>query len=181
MKGFWAGLTCGLVIAASLAVLAADRFYRGERIFVKVAQENLRDAPQGEIIASLNKGSQIFVVADSGKWVLVNVVGYIWKESVTSDQRVLKGTPYRASMIVVRTEEEAREIIRKYNAGADFAELAREYTIDAASAKRSGDLGEFYRGELSPEVENAVINLKVNEISGIIKSNIGFHIFKRTQ
>jgi peptidyl-prolyl cis-trans isomerase SurA len=61
--------------------------------------------------------------------------------------------------------------------GADFAELARQHSRDA-TAKDGGDLGTLKRGELSQEVEGAILALKVGELSRPFRSPLGFHVFR---
>lgn len=181
MRGFVTGLAAGLILSLALAGFAREVFLQGMRIYVKAPQENLRSAPQGDVLTSLSKGAELVVLQDSDKWVQVSLVGYIWKESVTSDKRSLLGKPYKAQMIVVRTEQEGTDLLQKIRSGLDFAAAAKEHSIDAASAKRGGDLGEFYKGELAEEFETAILNLQQNQLSGVVKTKIGYHIFKRTQ
>ena len=87
----------------------------------------------------------------------------------------------QASMILVRTEAEANDVIAKLNAGNDFVALAKEFSIDAVTAPKGGDLGEFYPGDWSPEIEGAIAGLKVNQVSKPVKTKVGFHVFKRTK
>lgn len=61
--------------------------------------------------------------------------------------------------------------------GADFAELARQHSGDA-TAKDGGDLGTLKRGELSQEVEGAILVLKVGELSEPFRSPLGYHVFR---
>lgn len=62
--------------------------------------------------------------------------------------------------------------------GANFAKLAEEYSDDPGSKSEGGDLGEFERGMMVPEFENAAFTLKVGEISEPVKSDFGYHIIK---
>ena len=62
-------------------------------------------------------------------------------------------------------------------AGADFAELARQNSKDA-SARDGGDLGTLKRGELSQEIEAAILALKAGGISEPFRSPLGWHVFK---
>ncbi|RMF69547.1 MAG: peptidylprolyl isomerase, partial [Calditrichaeota bacterium] len=43
------------------------------------------------------------------------------------------------------------------------------------------DLGYFKKGDFKPELETAILNLKPGQISEIIQTEIGFHIFKRVE
>jgi len=86
----------------------------------------------------------------------------------------------KARHILVETEEEANEIIKSLNNGADFAELAKEKSIDTASGANGGELGWFGEGEMVDEFETAAYALDVNEISAPVKSTYGYHIIQVT-
>ena len=61
---------------------------------------------------------------------------------------------------------------------AKFAELAKQYSQDPGSAGNGGDLGLFGRGMMPKLFEEAVFQLKLNEISGLVQSDSGFHIIR---
>ena len=61
--------------------------------------------------------------------------------------------------------------------GADFVELAKQHSRDATAAD-GGDLGTLKRGELSQEVEGAILTLKTGELSQPFRSPLGYHIFR---
>lgn len=86
----------------------------------------------------------------------------------------------KASHILVKTEDEAKSILEQLKKGGDFAKLAKEKSIDKASAVKGGDLGFFTRGQMVPEFENAVVKLKEGEIGGPVKTQFGYHIIKVT-
>lgn len=86
----------------------------------------------------------------------------------------------RASHILVRTEDEAKDILGKLSAGANFEKLARTRSVDP-SAKIDGDIGFFTRGQLVPEIEEACSNMQIDEISGVIKTKFGYHVVKLTE
>jgi len=82
------------------------------------------------------------------------------------------------------TPEEIREIrkrcqnvLEKIRGGEDFGEMALLYSEDASNKDR-GDLGYFRKGELLPVFEREALHLKVGEVSGIIRTDFGFHIIK---
>ncbi len=96
----------------------------------------------------------------------------------------------RASHILVLTQgmddaerEDARDEIERIQqeleAGADFAELAREYSEDG-TAQQGGDLGFFSRGQMVPEFEEAAFDLEVGETSGIVETQFGYHLIQKT-
>lgn len=82
----------------------------------------------------------------------------------------------RARQIVVTTELEARKVsLQLTEEKTNFAKLAKEKSI-APEAQKGGDLGYFARGEMPPEF-NVVFDLKKGEISDVVKSPYGFHVF----
>ncbi len=85
----------------------------------------------------------------------------------------------KASHILVKTEEEAKEILKKENISENFSELAKEFS-SCPSKDDGGNLGEFTRGRMVPEFEEAAFNLEVNKISEPVKTQFGYHIIKVT-
>jgi peptidyl-prolyl cis-trans isomerase C len=89
------------------------------------------------------------------------------------------GEQIKASHILVKTENEAKEIQAKLKAGGNFEELAKKSSVDSSAAK-GGDLGWFGKGSMVPAFEKAALALKEGQISDIVKSDFGFHIIKLT-
>src|SRR3989339_26989 len=84
----------------------------------------------------------------------------------------------RASHILVKEEDNAKLIMAKIKKGDDFAKLAKEFSIDQGSAVKGGDLGYFSTGMMVKPFEQAAFSLKNGEVSGIVKSQFGYHIIK---
>ena len=96
---------------------------------------------------------------------------------------------YRPSHILFAVPQEAtseeigeirrkcQQVVEKIKKGEDFGEMAILYSQDASSKDR-GDLGYFKKGELLPAFEKEAIRLKVGEVSGIVRTQFGFHIIK---
>ena len=61
---------------------------------------------------------------------------------------------------------------------ARFAELAKQNSQDPGSAANGGDLGFFGRGMMVKPFEDTAFALKQDEISGLVKSDFGYHIIK---
>jgi peptidyl-prolyl cis-trans isomerase C len=86
---------------------------------------------------------------------------------------------YRARHILVRTDEEAKEIIAQLKKGANFNDLAKKKSIDVRSGKQGGDLSWFNQDVIVPEFFSAVTKMKKGEISQEpVKSDFGFHVIK---
>ncbi len=82
-----------------------------------------------------------------------------------------------------RTQEQAQTEIAtlkaQVDAGADFADLARKHS-DCPSGKSGGDLGAFGRGQMVGPFEQAAFGLPVGGTSGVVETQFGYHIIRRT-
>ncbi len=75
----------------------------------------------------------------------------------------------------------ANEVKARIDAGEDFGELAREFSVDEASAAEDGDIG-FTDGSVFPqEMESALAALEVGEVSDPVVSEFGVHLLKLTE
>lgn len=153
---------------------------QGDELFVKEPTENLRLSPGGSIICQLPQGTKLIAIEEQGNWVAVHLVGYIWKQSLSQSRFDIPGFTMRALHILVATEAEANEIKKLLNQGADFKELAKERSKGPA-AQKGGDLGIITKGDLLPELDKAISALSVGQNSDVIKTELGFHIFKRIE
>ena len=70
------------------------------------------------------------------------------------------------------------EIKQRIEAGtANFADLARQFSIDGSAAK-GGDLGWLYQGDTVPDFEKAMNQLKIAQISQPVRTQFGFHLIE---
>ncbi len=99
------------------------------------------------------------------------------------DQHKEEFTPtmqIKASHILVKTEDEAKKALARLKKGEKFGDIAKAISIDPGSAKNSGDLGYFSKGQMVPEFEKAAADLNVGDISAPVKTQFGYHIIKVT-
>ena len=85
----------------------------------------------------------------------------------------------RASHILVKTEEEAKDLLNKIKEGADFAELAQEHSL-CPSKRDGGDLRFFGRGMMVKPFEDAAFELEVGQVSEPVETQFGWHLIKLT-
>ncbi len=85
----------------------------------------------------------------------------------------------QVSEVLVKTEEEARQVRKRLRGGEDFAELAKELSLHPSKG-RGGDLGLFPRGKY-PEIEDIAFSLGEGRISNIIETKDGFAVIKVTR
>lgn len=62
----------------------------------------------------------------------------------------------------------------------NFDDLAKEFSKDTESAKNGGDLGFFSRGMMVKEFDEVVFDMKVGDVSPLVKTQFGFHIINLT-
>ena len=84
----------------------------------------------------------------------------------------------KARHILVKTEDEAKAIIKLLDEGGDFIELAKEKST-GPSGPQGGDLGYFGKGRMVPEFEAAAFAMKAGEYSKTpVRTQFGWHILK---
>ena len=74
---------------------------------------------------------------------------------------------------------EIAQIKAQIDGGADFANLARKHS-DCPSGKSGGDLGPFGRGQMVGPFEDAAFSLPVGGTSGVVETDFGYHLIRRT-
>jgi len=84
-----------------------------------------------------------------------------------------------AKHILVQSKEDADAALARIKGGESFDKVAKEVSTDRISAEKGGLIGPFRKGELVPEFEKAVFNLKTGEISEVIETPFGFHIITK--
>jgi parvulin-like peptidyl-prolyl isomerase len=112
-----------------------------------------------------------FKAALAEEMLAANMIEHIVAQVGDSTEQV------HAQHILVATREMAESLREQLIDGADFAEIARMYSIDTSSRPAGGDLGWFPMGYLLvPEVEAVAFDLQPGELSEVIESDLGFHI-----
>lgn len=89
-----------------------------------------------------------------------------------------KGATVSAKHILVETEEACKDVLTQIESGAKtFEDAAKEYST-CPSKERGGDLGEFGRGQMVKEFEDAAFEAEVGQIVGPVKTQFGAHLIK---
>ena len=85
-----------------------------------------------------------------------------------------------ASHILVDSEEKANEILEDITDGLSFEDAAKEFS-SCPSKQEGGALGQFGKGQMVKEFEDAAFAMRVGEISAPVKTQFGYHIIKLTE
>ena len=86
---------------------------------------------------------------------------------------------YRLSQIIVTTETDALDLIRRIQKGELFGKLAQEYSIDQASRANGGQIGWVLPGQVVPQVANVIVNMNKGAVANApIQTQGGWVIVK---
>jgi peptidyl-prolyl cis-trans isomerase D len=99
-----------------------------------------------------------------------------------------EGEERRISHILIEVDEDeaaaqekAESILLQINEGGDFAELAKEFSSDTFSGENGGDLDWLARGSMDEVFDEQAFALTdIGSVSGVVKTEYGFHIIKLT-
>jgi len=125
-------------------------------------------------------------IEEAKRDVLINAaVQKIVTEKITNnltrkyyDQHGQQFSEVHASHILVKNEEEAKDIKKQLDKGADFSELAKKHSKDPSAAQNAGDLGFFTRDRMVKPFSDKAFSMKINQISDPVKTQYGYHIIK---
>jgi peptidyl-prolyl cis-trans isomerase C len=79
--------------------------------------------------------------------------------------------------ILVKTENQAKDLLIQLKKGKDFGTLAKRYSI-CPSGKKGGDLGEFRPGQMVKAFDDVVFKKEILSVHGPIKTRFGYHLIK---
>lgn len=102
---------------------------------------------------------------------------YEGKEAVRIKQILLAVPAGSTQDIRGNMRNEAENLRKRIVAGEPFDAIAEKYS-QGPSAQAGGDIGFIERGQTLPEVEAAAFRLKINQLSDVIESSVGFHIIR---
>ncbi|RKX86028.1 MAG: peptidylprolyl isomerase [Spirochaetes bacterium] len=81
--------------------------------------------------------------------------------------------------MLVKDRALAERLLKDVKKGKNFQALARDFSTCPSKAK-GGDLGWFGPGKMAKPFEDAVKKLRHGAVSGIVKTQFGYHIIKKT-
>jgi parvulin-like peptidyl-prolyl isomerase len=118
-----------------------------------------------------------FTVEDFRYMYLVQLTEIKLKEKITANESPVQEQVW-ARHILVSDEATANDLISQLMEGADFAELAKQYSLDTSNASNGGDLGWFSKGAMVKEFEDAAFALKPGDISAPVQTSFGWHLIQ---
>lgn len=95
-----------------------------------------------------------------------------------NQQQFVKSETVRAKHILTDSEEKCKDILAAIQKGeTTFENAAKEFST-CPSKERGGDLGEFGRGQMVKEFEDAAFAAEIGEIVGPVQTQFGYHLLK---
>lgn len=114
-------------------------------------------------------------------WYEANLARYKRPEERRASHILIRADKQAPAAEVKAAEEKAAQLLAQLQAKpGDFARLAKEHSQDPGSGQKGGDLGFFGRGMMVKPFEEATFALKENQLSGVVRSDFGFHLIQLT-
>lgn len=142
-------------------------------------RDQLRDQLEKLKLVSMEVRSKIQVgETEMRDYYEANLAKYREEETFRARHIFFKTGEKAPSDEIKRSMTTALMVLAEAKSGKDFAELARSYSEDPAARKDGGDLGRFKKGDMQPELEQAIMAMKPGEVSELVYTSLGFHIIK---
>jgi peptidyl-prolyl cis-trans isomerase SurA len=164
-----------LAIAESSGEYALEGGDLGDRHLAELPEvfaKPVVDMSVGQVVGPLRTGNGFQLIK------LVSVVGETGHHQVekTHARHIL--LKQDVNMTQVEAMQQVNNIYQQLKSGKDFAVMAKQYSVDSASAVKGGDLGWVTGDELVPAFAKAMKALPVHTISKPVKSQYGWHIIE---
>ncbi len=137
--------------------------------------ENYKSSLMAKKLIDVEIGSKITITP-------IEIIGYYDKHK----QEFMSPEMIEVRSVLIKIKEDrgseaslnlAREILGRLQKGEDFAEIAKIYS-DGLHASSGGDMGYIKKGEMIKRIDDVIFTLKEGETSEILRTDLGFHIFK---
>lgn len=124
----------------------------------------------GEIAKALENNQFKKQVEDNFK---ANEAKYNTPEQVRAAHILIKSDAGNDAQARAKAESVLKRLVKE-----DFGKVAAQVSDDPGSKTKKGELGFFARGQMVKEFDEAAFSLPVGKVSGLVKSNFGYHIIK---
>jgi len=151
-----------------------------QKLFLMDAKKSLMEfEPQFKAQLAKVKDDLLFQYAVSKTLDAVKVTEAEIKAFYDANPDQFAGQPtVSASHILVDSEEKAAELLAKIQAGEITFEDAAAQHSSCPSSAQGGNLGQFGRGQMVPEFDQACFSMEVGELRGPVKTQFGYHLIR---
>lgn len=180
-------ITLGHLIVARQALPQQYQGLPNDVLMQGLLEQVIQQTVLGQAIGELSRRAELQLENQRRSMIATEKVEEVISSAVTEealqaayDETYADAEPtkeYSAAHILVKTEDEAKDLITQLNDGADFAELAKEKST-GPSGPNGGDLGWFGQGMMVKPFEEAVLSLEPGQISAPVNTQFGWHVVK---
>jgi peptidyl-prolyl cis-trans isomerase C len=156
-----------------------DELVQREILVQDAVQKKLDQTP--EVVAQLDAAKKaILTQASLQAYLKANpITDADIKKEYDSKVGGANGTEYKASHILVKTEDEAKKLIAELDKGGKFAKLANKHSLDAKESQNGGDLGWFSSTQMVAPFSEAAAKLEKGKYTKVpVKTQFGYHIIQ---
>jgi peptidylprolyl isomerase/peptidyl-prolyl cis-trans isomerase D len=149
----------------------SSSYFRADELEPEVATVVFENPSTEDLVGPIQVGEQ---------WHLIKVNDIRPADDIAVNARhiLIGATESDSDADQAEARQQARELLNRIRGGEDFADLARQYSTDAGSGSRGGDLGWFGPGRMVAEFEEAAFGARVGSVVGPVKSQFGYHIIE---
>jgi len=152
---------------------AFEEALRQQGITAKDLKNRYREQLIARKLIDQNVGSRIVITpVEVDQYYRNNSKQFIQPEEVKIRNILIRADPDPKKALIL-----ARSVLAQIKSGADFGELANTYS-QGPNAFEGGLMGYVKKGDLLPDIEKKIFELKDGEVSELIQSSLGYHIFK---
>jgi len=160
-------------------VAASDESFSGSKDFDKelndvVKQVKMKYYYNKYILSKIN-----ITEKDKKKYYKENIAKYISPEKIRARHILISVKKNPLPVQITNAYNKAKLLRQRVMEGESFSEIAAAES-DCPSRAKGGDLGYFQKGQMVPEFEAVANSLNKNEISGVVKTEFGYHIIQVT-
>jgi peptidyl-prolyl cis-trans isomerase SurA len=152
-----------------------EKALAAQRLSLKDLRSRYREQLMSRGLVDEKVGSKITITpVEASNYYNAHKEEFVLPEEIKLDNILVSPA---GSLGPQKAAELAKEIARRLKEGGDFAGLAKVYS-EGPGASDGGSMGYVKRGELMPEIEKVVFNMKEGEVSDMIQTHLGYHFFK---
>lgn len=155
-----------------------ERLVRRELLLQEAEKQKMGERPEvAEQVAALRRDLMLRALLQEEVGAKIKVEDKEIQEYFAAHPEEFSGDQVRIRHILVRTEEEAKYVQDRLKKES-FEDVAKQVSLDTASASKGGDLDYLRREQMFPDFAKAAFALKPGELSGVVRTPFGYHIIK---
>ena len=155
-----------------------ERLVRRELLLQAAEKQKMGERPEvAEQVTTLRRDLMVRALLQEEVGAKVKVEDKEVQEYFAAHPEEFSGDQIRVRHILVRTEEQAKDVLERVKK-EPFEEVAKQVSLDTATAGKGGDLDFLRREQMFPDFAKAAFALKPGEVGDVVRTPFGYHIIK---